>query len=185
MPEVLKNAFSENKAECCPTTETQVTKRGAKGKEKERKTSSGPGVQSSVWMGMDMPFKSANNWFVDPGRSNQVRQPGTSWPQTEPNILLGIVMPPQPSMAREWEGREQPPHMLAQLPNPGVSSQPQRLKSRVTPQANERQARHRDCRESGSSLSKPSSSDNKGNSSRSGRSRPSHNRQRRSRTPRP
>ena len=68
----------------------------------------------TIWMGQDTLFKSANSWFVEPGRSNRPCQEGTSSSQTLPqDILVGIATlqsmfaPPRPV---EWKGRETPPH---------------------------------------------------------------------------
>ncbi|KIK05316.1 hypothetical protein K443DRAFT_91526, partial [Laccaria amethystina LaAM-08-1] len=190
MPEVLKNAFTESKQEHRPTKETKAVRKGAKGKEKERQGSSRTVVQTAtvqptVWMGTETPFKSANNWFVDQGRSNRARQPGTSRPQTEPNILLGIATPQQPSSVRVWEGREQPPHIPTQPQNSGEGNQSQRGESRTPPAADDRQPQHRSRRGGSSSPSEPSSSDDESSSFRSRRSHPSRGRRRRSRTPRP
>ena len=60
------------------------------------------------------PFKSTNVWFVEPGRSNRLKQPGTTKPPTvDTNILIGIAMPllPNTSNIRQWNEREEPPHL--------------------------------------------------------------------------
>ena len=111
MPRALKAAFPDSKAEQSAETEVKEVKKASKGKEREHQAPAKPSAQSSVWMGMEMPFKSTNAWFVNPGKSNRPRQPGTSKPPTEPNILLGIATPLAPQTVKGWEGREQLPHM--------------------------------------------------------------------------
>ena len=70
---------------------------------------------STIWLGQDTPFKSANSWFVEPGKSNRSRQEGTSSNQTlTQDILVGIATPQSalPSAGpAEWKGRETPPHL--------------------------------------------------------------------------
>ena len=106
VPDALKNAFSNSKTKQPLTMEARGGKKAPKGKERDYQGLSKPSPQSSVWMGMETPFKSANTWFVDPGKSNCMRQPGTSRPPMEPNILLGIATPNTPQTVRGWESRE-------------------------------------------------------------------------------
>ena len=68
-----------------------------------------PEGSRSIWMGMDTPFKSANSWFVEPGRSNRSHQEGTSRQRTlTQDVLLGIATP-QPNVPTieplDWRGR--------------------------------------------------------------------------------
>ena len=71
----------------------------------------------TIWMGLDTPFKSANAWFVEPGKSNRSCQEGTSNQRTlTQDILLGIATPQPNSSAMDpshWKGHETPPHMAA------------------------------------------------------------------------
>jgi len=139
MPAGLRDTFrSEEKTTPIPTPQRQIQELPPtidKGKAREqletqhssavrkwsRETSSSKvgdmeaKAESTIWMGIDTPFKSANSWFVEPGRSNRSRQEGTSLNQTlTQDILVGIATP-QPSFAptgpAEWEGRETPPHL--------------------------------------------------------------------------
>ena len=76
-----------------------------------------PRESQSIWMGSDTPFKSANAWFVEPGRSNRSRQEGTSSQKAlTQDILLGIATP-QPNLPSIdpslWTGRETPPHIAS------------------------------------------------------------------------
>jgi len=168
IPDTLKNTFSESKVEQPPNLETTVARKRMKGKEKEHQSSSSPATQSSIWMGMDTPFKSANAWFVDPRKSNQVKQAGTSRPHMEPNILLGITTPLQPLTATELAGREQPPHMVDQPQGSAMHRLPDRAESPTGSGTDERQniTHSRGHRESGNDPDRPSSSDDDDNSSR-------------------
>ena len=85
-----------------------------KGKERSWEEVKQPAQSTSVWMGMDTPFKSMNAWFVEPGKSNRSKQPGmTKPPSVETNILVGIATPlvPGTSNIRQWGEREEPPHL--------------------------------------------------------------------------
>ena len=185
VPDALKNAFLDDTNEPPPTTTVKETKKVSKGKEREHQRSSKPDARSSVWMGMETPFKSANAWFVDPGKSNRAKQPGASKPPAEPNILLGIATPLAPQTVKGWEAREQPPHMTGQQQEPEGSRKSGRAESQVSSRRNARgdHSRHRGRRDN--DPDEPSSSDDDGDSSRTRRSHRSHSRRRRSRTPRP
>lgn len=118
LPDALRNAFSETKSTPgSPSTETrklEPKRKTDKGKERSREEVRQPSQNTSVWMGMDTPFKSSNSWFVEPGRSNRSRQPGTTKPPAlETNILVGIAtpLPPSTSNIRQWDEREEPPHL--------------------------------------------------------------------------
>ena len=191
LPGVLKNAFSETRSR--PTSPVSETHRAEprqgknKGKERSRGETKSPVRSTSVWMGMDTPFKSANAWFVEPGRSNRPKQPGTTKPPAvETNILVGIAtpLPASTSNIRQWEEREEPPH----LPNRESSSNP--TKDPVRPASHtsnrsasrgeeQRQPRGRCDADDSDPESSSSGDEKRGRSSRSRRSR------RRSRTPRP
>ena len=66
---------------------------------------------------MDTPFKSANSWFVEPGKSNRSCQEGTSRRQTlTQDVLLGIatLQSNAPTVEpSDWRGQETPPHMIS------------------------------------------------------------------------
>lgn len=187
MPDVLRNAFLDSKTKQLLATATKEVKKGTKGKERELEAPSRPAAQSSVWMGMDTPFKSANAWFVDPGKSNRTRQPGTSRPPTEPNILLGIATPLPPQTMKGWEGREQPPHMTDQPQVSDANKKTGRAESRASSRADQRQSRayQRGRKGNGDNPDEPSSSDDDDSSFGSRQPRRSCSRRRRSRTPRP
>ena len=74
-----------------------------------------PKSDSTIWLGQDTPFKSANAWFVEPNRSNRSRQEGTSSnPTLTQDILVGIATPQTTFTSTgpaEWKGRETPPHL--------------------------------------------------------------------------
>ena len=141
MPDALKTTFLDNAAQEPAETEVKEVKKASKGKEREHQAPAKPSAQSSVWMGMETPFKSANAWFVDPGKSNRPRQPGTSKPPAEPNILLGIATPLAPQTVKGWEGREQPPHMSDQPQLPEVARKPDRAKSQASVRSEEKRDR--------------------------------------------
>ena len=187
VPDALRSAFLASKADQPPRSEVKEGKKVSKGKEREHQSLSKPSAPSSVWMGMETPFKSANAWFVDPGRSNRERQPGTSKPPTEPNILLGIATPLAPQAVKAWEGREQPPHLMDQPQNPEANKKSEKAESQASSRTLEQRNRshQRGRRESGNNPDEPPSSDDDGSSSRTRRSRRSRSRRRRSRTPRP
>jgi hypothetical protein len=173
-----------------------VSKRGKEsGSSKKDKPSNGG---QSIWMGMDTPFKSANAWFVEPGKSNRLRQEGTSSQRTlTQDVLLGIATPQPNSLPTElldWKGRETPPHMAS-------SSRQARSARAITDSS---QAMRKDSQERGQhdeSLQQPSQQNATGNrqmaegappddggdddSSYSRRSHRSRRQRRRSRTPRP
>jgi hypothetical protein len=192
MPDALRNVFSESKAGQPSPTEVR---RVSRGKEREHRSAPRPGASSTVWMGMETPFKSANAWFVEHGRSNRSRQPGTSRPPTEPNILLGIATPQAPQTLREWENRERPPHMTGPPRDteagPSRDAEADRNSHRGESQASSRadeqrhHTRHRGQRERGNGPDEPPSSDDDDSSFGSRRPRRSRSRRRRSRTPRP
>ena len=84
----------------------------------EKRDNPQPSAGTSIWMGSDTPFKSANAWFVEPGKSNRPCQEGTSkQPPPSQDILLGIATPQAdaPTTSKtDWRGRETPPHMTSQ-----------------------------------------------------------------------
>jgi len=165
-----------------------------KGKERLREEVRQPTQGTSIWMGMDTPFKSANAWFVEPGRSNRSKQPGTTKPlAVETNILVGIATPllPNSSNVRQWEEREEPPHLANKESRENPRNNPPKSTSRTSKRSaswdNEPQ-RQRGRRDGGDSNpeSSNSSDEGRGRSRRSLRcSRTPKPRRRSSSTPRP
>ena len=188
LPDALKNAFSETRSRpTSPVVEArklEQAQKNRKGKERSHEEEKQPAQSTSVWMGMDTPFKSSNAWFVDPGKSNRSKQPGTSKPPAvETNILVGIATPLQPSTSnvRQWDEREEPPH----LPNTEPRGKSARDPPKSSPPASQRSAnwandsrRPRGRQDADDSDPESSSSDEekRGRSSKS---------RRRSRTPKP
>lgn len=139
MPAGLREAFrTDDKPTPIPTPHQQTRElptTRSKGKERERQDIqpsslarkeskdidsaredyTQPSSESTIWMGLDTPFKSANSWFVKPGKSNRSRQEGTSSNRTlTQDILVGIATPQStfdPAGPAEWKGRETPPHL--------------------------------------------------------------------------
>ena len=190
LPDVLRNAFSETRSRpASPGAEThkpEASQRKQKGKERSRDEAKQPAQGTSVWMGMDTPFKSSNAWFVEPGRSNRSKQPGTTKPPTvDTNILVGIAtpLPPNTSNIRQWNEREEPPH-LPNRESRGDPTNPPRSTSHASQRSMSRgngSQRQRGRRDAGDSdpESSSSSDEGRGRSSRNRRNR------RRSRTPKP
>jgi hypothetical protein len=186
MPDVLRKAFSETRSRpASPIPEirkSETKEKGNKGKERSREYAqpSQNTQNTDIWMGMETPFKSANSWFTEPGKSNRSRQPGTSKTSAvETNILVGIATPLAPTNAsgvRQWAGREEPPHLATQ----GVGNPRMDTSQRSASQDAKRPPR-RENREGGDSdpESSLSSDEERGRSSRGHRSR------KRSKTPKP
>ena len=181
LPEVIKKAFSKTRSrQVSPVSEirkSESKQNTSKGKERNRGDPQSS-QNTSVWMGMDTPFKSSNAWFVEPGRSNRSKQPGTTKPPAvETNILVGIATPLPPTTGvRQWEEREEPPHLATQDNGRPTSHANERSTSR---QARPRQRRGR--HDAGNSDPESSSSSDEGR----GRSSGSHRNRRHSKTLRP
>ena len=138
---------------------------------------------------MDTPFKSTNAWFVEPGRSNRSKQPGTTKPPTvETNILVGIAtpLPPSTSNIRQWEEREQPPHLVTnETKGTSVNAPPKKPSSHDSKRSASRGGRpqrRQERRDAGGSDPESSGSSSDEERGRSGGSRRS---RRRSKTPKP
>jgi len=176
LPDVLKNTFSETRSRpALPVSEvakSEMRHRNKKGKERSHEADQPeqPPPNTSIWMGTETPFKSANAWFVEQGRSNRSKQPGTSkTPAVETNILVGIATPQLPmntTGVRQWVGREQPPHLASQRGE------------RPASRAGQCSAENNDAGDSD-----PESSDSSGEER--GRSNKNHKSRKRSKTPRP
>ena len=193
LPSVLKNAFSETRSrpaslglEACKSDPKQ---RKDKGKERSREEAKQLAQSTSIWMGMDTPFKSTNAWFVKPGKSNRSKQPGTTKPPSvEMNILVVITTPlvPGPSNVRQWGEREEPPHLPSNKSRRGTrrdsgkpTSQKQPSECSASWNSEPQQQRGRRGGDDSDPESSSSSDEGRGRSNRSPRSH------KRSRTPKP
>ena len=158
-----------------------------------RKSDAPQTSSESIWMGTETPFKSANSWFVEPGKSNRSKQEGSSRQKTlTQDILLGIATPQSnlpASGPSTWKGREIPPHLPSTQRAPTAAYEAQNLAqeredSREGGHFDSSSRRHGQDEQQREDDGPPEDSSD-GDSSSSHRSHRSNRRRHRSRTPRP
>lgn len=221
MPAGIRNAFRLNDkptpkpTPTLPATDLPTTL-VSKGKARERdETLTAPSIPSkskevsgskpdvppvrsqNIWMGLDTPFKSANAWFVEPGRSNRSRQEGTSSQRTLTQDILQGIATPQPTLPEieptPWGGRETPPHMTRtgrQPRNMGLTSTSTRIADENARQQESHQSLHQPASQNPTMAHQtaegtPPDDGDDGDSSSTHKSHRSRRRGRRSHTPRP
>ena len=79
LPQELPPPVNKGKArEQQNTQHSSSLRKGSKETNSPKATNAQTRSEPTIWMGMDTPFKSANAWFVEPGKSNRSHQEGTS-----------------------------------------------------------------------------------------------------------